>query len=97
MPKKPSELILVLHNMMPAIIEYFDLVERVELAQTLLEATNGECEKVSVELRNTKAKIAEIEAERQRRHHLINDAAAKRLRDVSREIAERRMELESLQ
>jgi hypothetical protein len=95
---KPSEIILELHRALNVTIEQFDTVERVELAHTLLDATQQECDAILARLQDTKAKIAETEAARETQFHLIiNSEVAERLRGVDREIAEKRAELARLQ
>jgi hypothetical protein len=94
---KPSELILELHSALGTTLEQFDMIDRADLAQTMLNATLQECEAVSTRLQNVKVEIAQAEAALQSKHHLINDKAAKELRDLNREIAEKQAELSSIE
>jgi hypothetical protein len=94
---KPSELVLSLHSALGVTIEQLEQIDRAENAQAMLDATVQEFEEVSARLQNTKIGIAQAEDDLKGKKHIIIDEAAKRLRDVNREIAEKRAELSAIQ
>jgi hypothetical protein len=97
MSEKASELILALHDTLPTILEHFDTIERAELAQTLLDAMRQEYERTSTRLQNTKTELARADCFAGDKLHVIDYEAAKRLRDVTRQVAEKRAELFSIE
>jgi hypothetical protein len=94
---KPSEIILELHGALSVTIEQLEQINRAENALAMLDATVQECEQTSARLQNVRVGLAEAEAALQSKLHIINDAAAERLRDINEQIAARQAELSSIQ
>ena len=94
---KVSEQILEVLGVVEATLEHLEQLDRLDLAQTMIDATVQEYERTSARLQAIKAQTVQADAAYQSKHHLINEEAAERLRAAYRDLAEARAELSSIQ
>src|SRR5262249_47414054 len=97
MNEKPSEVFRAALAAVEATIGHFEIIEKGEHVQTLLDSYRDEIAKAEARLAAKKAELAQAEADHKSKQHIINFDAAKRLRELAQEIAQKRSELISLQ
>lgn len=97
----PSEVIQSLHSTLTATLEHLDLIDEAEskakAAQTQLTATTKELDVASKRLEAVRAELVKSESDLQSKRHLVNDEAARSLRETNQQIAKAQEDLKRLQ